>query len=67
MKIKKDKASMICDEEIEKIFKRINEKMKAVFLLFQGDFSINERNIEERMETAKTELNFYDKIAKYVI
>lgn len=67
MKIKKDKVSIICDDEIKEILKRIDEKMKVVFLLFQGDFSVNERNIEERMEIVKTDLNFYDKIANNII
>lgn len=67
MTIKKDKISIICDDEIEEILKIINEKMKVVFLLFQGDFSVNERNIEERMKIVKTDLNFYDKIANNII
>lgn len=67
MDIKKDKVSIICDDEIEEIFKRINEKMKVIFLLFQGDFSVNERNIEEIMGMVKTDLNFYDKIANNII
>lgn len=67
MQIKKDKVSIICDDEIEEILNRIHEKAEVVFLLFQGDFSVNERNIEERMEIAKTDLNFYDKIANNII
>lgn len=67
MKIKRDKVSIIPDNEMEEILKKINEKMKMIFLLFQGDFSINERNIEEKMEIVKTELSFYDKIANNII
>lgn len=39
-----------------------------IFLLFQGDFSINERNIEQEMRAMKkTDMNFYDIIANNVI
>lgn len=41
--------------------------MKIIFLLFQGDFSLNERNIEEKIEIGRRELNFYDKIANSII
>ena len=47
MKISKDKINIISDNEIEKIFNKINEKMEAIFLLFEGNFSINEMNLEE--------------------
>lgn len=67
MKIKKDTVSIISDNKIENILKRINEKMKVIFLLFQGDFSINERIIEEKIALGKRDLNFYDKIANRII
>lgn len=67
MKIKKDTVSIISDNKIEDILKRINEKMKVIFLLFQGDFSINERIIEEKIALGKRDLNFYDKIANRII
>ena len=57
MKIKKDTVSIISDNKIENILKRINEKMKVIFLLFQGDFSINERIIEEKIALGKRDLN----------
>lgn len=34
MKIKKDKVSIICDDEIEEILKRINEKMKDYLSIY---------------------------------
>lgn len=51
MKIKKDKVGVIHDDEIEKVLSRIDEKLEVIFSLFQDDFSINERNIEERIRT----------------
>lgn len=67
MKIKKDKVGVIHDDEIEKVLSRIDEKLEVIFSLFQDDFSINERNIEERIRTLEPNLNFYDKVANNII
>lgn len=67
MKIKTDKVNILCDNEIKEVTKRINEKMKVIFLLFQGSFAVNERNIEDEIEIIKTDLSSYDKIANNII
>lgn len=67
MKIKQERVSIMQDAEMKKVIKKINEKMEVICLLFHEDFSIIERNIEERMKIEKTDLNFYDKIANNII
>lgn len=67
MEIKKDKADMLPEGEIETIINKVNEKMEVIALLFQGDFSLNERILEEKMELGRSNLNYYDKIANNII
>ena len=64
MTIKREHEGSAVEDEI---FNRINEKMQVIFSLFQRDFSINERIIEQRIEKAKMELDVYDKIANKII
>lgn len=67
LKIEKDKVSILSDDEMKKVLTKIEEKKNVVYFLFQGDFAINERNIEEKMGIAKTDLSFCDKIANNII
>lgn len=67
MEIRRDKISIISDNDVEEILKKINGKMKIISLLFQGNFSNNERTIEEKIGIATSDLSNYDKIANKII
>lgn len=67
LEIRKDNVDIISKEEVEKIFQKIDEKKRVIFLLFQGNFSLNEKNISDRMKLRKQQLTLYDKIANNVI
>ncbi len=67
LEIRRDSVGIINKEEIEKIFQKIDERKRVIFLLFQGNFSVNEKNISDRMETCKQQLTSYDKIANNII
>lgn len=67
LKIMEDKSDVLDNNNMKEILKKVNEKKDIIFLLFQGSFSVNERNIEERMQKNKKELNLYDRTANNII
>ena len=52
---------------MEKVLERIESKKQAIFFLFQGDFSINEYNVNKRLCTNKNKLTMYDKLANNIL
>lgn len=67
LEMRKDKINIISEEDIEKIFQKIDERKRAIFLLFKGDFQINEKNISDKMIFYKAQSTIYDKIANNII
>ncbi len=62
-----ENIEIIKGSETEKILGIIEEKKKGILLLFQGDFTLNERNIKEKIPQENRELSFYEKIANNII
>lgn len=67
LEIRVSNFDIISKTETEKVISIIEEKKRGIFLLFQGDFSLNEYNINEKIPKQKRELSFYDRIANNVI
>ncbi len=67
LKIKNSAINIISQEELEMVLKKIDEKKRIIFSLFQGDFSVNEKNIGDRIQFVKPQLTFYDNVANNVI
>ena len=47
--IKTKNVDILNSEQLAKILRIINRKKEIISLLFQGDFSVNEKNIEENL------------------
>ena len=47
--IKTKNVDILNSEQLDKILRIINRKKEIISLLFQGDFSVNEKNIEENL------------------
>lgn len=67
LEIRVTNFDIISKKETEKVLGIIKEKKRGISLLFQGDFSVNEHNINVRIPKQKRELSFYDRIANSVI
>lgn len=67
LEIREDNVNIIQGEEMEKIFQKINEKKRIIFLLFKGNFSHNQRSISDRMKSHKKPSTIYDDITNTVV
>ncbi len=67
LKIQASNVDIINKAETEEILNIIEEKKRGIFLLFQGDFALNEHIINEKFPKGNRELSFYDRIANNVI
>ncbi len=59
--------NVISKEEKQIILRKIEEKKRAIFLLFQGNFTLNQQNIKERDPKRNQKSDVYDTIANDVI
>lgn len=59
--------NVISEEEKQIILNKIEEKKKAIFLLFQGNFTLNQQNIKQRAPKRNQKSDDYDTIANNVI
>ena len=62
-----DNVNVISTEEKQKILRKIEEKRKCIFLLFQGSFTLNEQNIKEINPKINQKSDVYERIANNVI
>lgn len=67
LEIKKEKVNNLEEAEIEKILTIIKEKKNLILALFQGDFSLNEYVIKQKMKKEECQLTSYEKIANRII
>ena len=67
LKMSKENVNILEDEQMEKVLERIDAKKQAIFLLFQGNFSTNEYNVNERLEKSRNKLTMYDKLANSIL
>ncbi len=67
LEIKIENVDIISDVEIGKVLSIIEEKKRGIFLLFHGDFTVNEQNINEKISEMNGESSFYDRIANKLI
>ncbi len=62
-----DDINVISKEEKQIILNKIEEKKKAIFLLFQGNFTLNQQNIKQRAPKRNQKSDVYDTIANNII
>lgn len=67
LKISKENVNILENSHMEKVLERIESKKQAIFLLFQGDFSVNEYNVNKRLCINKNKLTMYDKLANNIL
>ena len=77
LKIKKDleealnlkikSIDILPEDELEKIFQVLDLKKDIINLLFEGNFSVNEYNIEEILESHQNASTIYDTIVNKII
>ena len=67
MDIKTKNVDILTSEQLDKIIRIIDRKKEIISLLFQGDFSVNEKNIEENLQWSNAKPTIYEKIANNIV
>lgn len=67
LELKDKNIEMVSKEEADKILNVIEERKRGIFLLFKGDFSLNEETIKRKFDSKTSETSFYEKVANRVL
>lgn len=67
LEIKADNADIIKKEHLDLVLDSIEQKKQAIFSLFNGDFSVNEYNLDGYLNKEETKIPMNDRIANNII
>lgn len=67
LEIKEENSNILKDDILKQVYKTIEKKKQTLYLLYDGDFSVNEYKIERRLAQEKNENTMYTEIANNII
>lgn len=67
LNIKEEGVDILSKEKLKEYLRIIDEKKEVISLLFQGDFSINEKNIECKIKDYETKITPDEQVINNII
>lgn len=67
LNIKEESVDILSKEKLKEYLTMIDEKKEVISLLFQGDFSINEKNIECKIKDYETKITPDEQVVNNII
>ena len=67
LNIKEESVDILSKEKLKEYLTMIDEKREVISLLFQGDFSINEKNIECKIKDYETKITPDEQVVNKII
>lgn len=67
LNIKEEGVDILSKEKLKEYLRIIDEKKEVISLLFQGDFSINEKNIECKIKDYETKITPDEQVVNNII
>ncbi len=67
LNIKEESVDILSKEKLKEYLTMIDEKREVISLLFQGDFSINEKNIECKIKDYETKITPDEQVVNNII